>query len=229
MRTARHLLWLPTSLFLLSGAAQAESGANPHINQPYADPDYDTWVERFERPGREAYDQRLAILKATGAKAGMAIADVGAGTGLYTELFARAVGERGQVYAVDISPTFIEKIRQRMQKAGLRNVSGLLSTQNETRLPPNSVDLVFICDTYHHFEKPTAMLASIHRALRPGGSLVIVDFQRIEGKSSGWIMGHVRAGKNVVIREVGKAGFELRESELKGLNDNFFLRFVRLK
>lgn len=230
MRSAKHLslLWVVLGLFV--GVAVAEQpGASPRINQPYVNPDYSTWVERFESPGREVYDHRDAVVTASGVKPGMAVADVGAGTGLFTELFARAVGSKGKVYAVDVSPEFIRNIELRMKKAGFGNVTGVQSSQEDTKLAPGSVDLVFICDTYHHFEKPRAMLASIRRALRPGGALVIVDFERVEGKSSGWIMHHVRAGKDVVIREVEAAGFQLRESELKALNDNFFLRFARSK
>jgi len=70
------------------------------------------------------------------------------------------------------------------------------------------------------------MLASIHRALRPGGSLVIIDFERIPGVSSAWVMNHVRAGKETVIREVEAAGFRL-EKEIPLLRQNYMLRFRR--
>ncbi len=100
------------------------------------------------------------------------------------------------------------------------------SKEDSAELEPNSVDAVFICDTYHHFEYHVAMLRSIHSALRPGGQLVLIDFERIEGKSREWTMGHVRAGKELVRREVELAGFEFAEEvKIKGFEENYFLRF----
>ena len=94
----------------------------------------------------------------------MVVADVGAGTGLFTRKFAAEVGEKGKVFAVDIAPTFLRYIEQTCQESGIKNVQTILCDQLSTRLTKNSVDLVFICDTYHHFEFPQKTLASIHDA-----------------------------------------------------------------
>lgn len=211
--------------YAMAGAAYA-AGADPAINQPYADPDYQTWVERFERPGREVYDQRDAILAATGIRPGMTVADVGAGTGLYTRLFAKAVGPKGKVYAVDISKKFIDNILRTAREQGLNNVEGIVNTQTDTKLPANSVDLVFLSDTYHHFEHPRPIMASIHRALKPGGTLVVIDFRREPGKSSQWVLEHTRLGKDEARREIEAAGFELIEDR-DLLKENYFLTFKR--
>jgi predicted methyltransferase len=227
---SKHGCWPRQALIVLllvwPLAAPARDGADPAVNRPYLDPDYAQWVGRFERPGREVYDRREAIVTASGVKRGMRVADIGAGTGLYTLLFARAVGPAGQVYAVDISPTFVDNILRRARGEDLANVAVVVNTQNDTRLAPNSVDLAFVCDTYHHFEQPRAMLASIHRALKPGGALVVIDFERIPGKSSNWVLSHVRAGKEQTIREIEAAGFRLAADE-KLLKENFFLRFTK--
>lgn len=83
-----------------------------------------------------------------------------------------------------------------------------------------------MCDTYHHFEYPRATLASIRRALRPGGRLVVIDFERIPGKTRPWLLSHVRAGKAVFRGEVEKAGFAfVREAEIEGFRENYFLLF----
>lgn len=199
-------------------------GADPAINQPYENSEFEVWLGRFERPGREVYDKRREIVAATGVEPGMAVADIGAGTGLFTLLFASAVGPQGRVYAVDVLQEFVDNILRRAQARGLANVEGVVNTQNDAALPPQSVDLAFISDTYHHFEQPGAMLQAIHRALRPGGTLVIVDFRRAEGESSPWVMEHVRAGKDTVVREVEAAGFALWGEE-EFLRENYFLRF----
>ncbi len=218
---------VPILLGLVLPAWSADApGARPEINQPYHNPDFQEWVERFERPGREVYDRRHVIVEAVGLWRGAAVADVGAGTGLFTRLFARAVGPEGKVYAVDISREFVRNIQRLARAEGLANVEGIVNTQTDVRLPPGSIDIAFICDTYHHFEQPKPTLASIRHALRPGGVLIIVDYRRVEGQSSAWIIGHVRADQQAVIREVEAEGFRFVEE--KGfLRENYFLRFVR--
>ena len=69
----------------------------------------------------------------------------------------------------------------------------VLGSQESTSLPQESVDLVFLCDVYHHLEKPNKTLLSIRRALKPDGRLVVIDFDRVEGRSTGFVLKHVRA------------------------------------
>ncbi len=206
-----------------------ESSVRPGINAEFlkADLDVTQWTERFEREGREIYDQRHRIVEALGLKPGQRVADVGAGSGLFTLLFGERVGPRGRVYAVDIVPGFLEQILQRAQAAGLRNVQTVLGTERAVGLPPRSVDLVFVCDTYHHFEYPRAMLASIHRALRPGGRLVLVEFRRVPGESSDWVLNHVRAGEEVFTAEIEAAGFK-KIGRADFLRENYLVRFRKV-
>lgn len=223
-RALAATLGLIAALGIVAGALAA--GADPAINRPYTDPDYQTWVERFERPGREVYDRREEILAATGVRPGMAVADVGAGTGLYTRLFAKAVGAKGKVYAVDISKNFIDNILRTARERGLNNVDGIVNSQTDTKLSAASVDLVFMSDTYHHFEQPGPILDSVRRALKPGGTLVVIDFRREPGKSSPWVLEHARVGKDGAAREIEAAGFELVEDR-DLLTENYFLKFKK--
>ena len=154
------------------------------------------------------------------------IADIGAGTGLYTRLFSERVGSNGWVYAVDIAPRFIEHINAHSNKVGLNNITGVLCREDSCSLPPESVEFVFVCDTYHHFEFPAATTRSIYRALKPGGQLVVIDFERIPGKSREWLLNHVRAGKDVFQQEIEDVGFIfVEEVSIAGFNENYFLRF----
>lgn len=202
-------------------------GANPVLNRHYQGADFERWSDVFERPGREVFDQRFRIVHALRPYQGMRIADIGAGTGLFTVLLARAVGPEGVVYAIDTSPEFIAGIEERAREYHVTNIVPLVNTQEDTRLEPASIDLAFLSDTYHHLEQPRAMLDSIHRALKPFGDLVIVDLHRRPGFSSPWVMGHVRVGMEQVIAEVETAGFRLVEAP-DMLRDNFFLRFEKL-
>lgn len=131
------------------------------------------------------------------------------------------------MYAVDIAPEFVRRTVARARAAGFEQVEGIINDQRKAGLPPGSVDLVFMSDTYHHFEHPADMLASLHRALRPGGALMVVDFRREPGRSSRWVMEHVRAGRATVIEEIQAAGFRLIEDSAL-LQTNYLLRFQRL-
>ena len=220
----RRPLLLTTILLATAGAVAMTPGADPGVNAPYHQPDPEQWNRILEQPGRELFDRRQAIVAALGLKPGMAVADIGAGTGLFTVPMAQAVGPEGRVYAVDVAATFVDSIERRVREHGLGNVVGIVNNQDSTLLPPDSVDLAFVADTYHHFEQPAEMLRSIHAALRPGGELVIIDFQREAGVSSPWVMHHVRVGRGQVIAEVELAGFRFTREE-PILRGNFFLRF----
>lgn len=236
--TRRRALWLAGLLLLgqcaCAGgsrdsateppAASHERVLGPEINARFHGADLRRWHQTFESPGREVFDRRFEVVHALGLQPGMVVADVGAGTGLYSMLFARAVGPAGRVYAVDISEDFVAAIGARAAEVQVDNLVAVHNTPYSVQLPEASIDLVFSADTYHHFEFPRAMLGSIHRALRPDGVLAIIDFHRIPGVSSPWIMGHVRAGREQVIAEIEAAGFELWDEPLT-LGSNYFLRF----
>ena len=213
-------------LIVLVARGQDKS-VKPGINDPFKDPDVAKSVGTFEGESREIFTARDKVIAACDLKKGMIVADVGAGTGLFTRLFAKAVGPDGQVYAVDIAPKFLEHIQKTAREAGLKNVTPVLCNQDSADLPPNSVDLIFVCDTYHHFEFPQRTLASLHRALKPGGRLIVVDFIREPGKSREWILNHVRAGQDEVEKEITSAGFK-KTGEVKDLfKENYFVTFEK--
>ena len=196
----------------------------PGVNRAYENPDYARWQSSFESEGREIFEQRHAIVAALDIKPGMTVADVGAGTGVLSLLFAQKVDAGGTLIAQDVAPEFLRGIAERAQKAGLTQLRTLLGGEKDSRLPVNSIDLVFTSDTYHHFEYPQAMLASLHAALKSGGRLIIIDYEKIPGRSSPWVLGHVRANRESVIAEVTAAGFTLdRTHDL--LRENYFLEF----
>jgi ubiquinone/menaquinone biosynthesis C-methylase UbiE len=206
-------------------ASAQDQSLRPGINQPFDKPAVGEWLERFEKEGREVYDKRQALVATCQISPGMSVADVGAGTGLFTLLFAQQVGPAGHVYAVDISDEFIESIQERAAQAELNNIQGVICAVDDAKLAPASVDVVYICDTYHHFEFPYKTMASIFKALKPGGRVVVVDFQRIPGTSSDWVMGHVRAGREEVRQEIESVGFKLQEEKQDLLKENYVLVF----
>ena len=211
-------------------AAERPASVKPGINDAFLSPDLDVdqFVQRFETESREIYVERAAIAELCGLRPGQSVADIGAGTGLFTFAFAERVGAAGRVYAVDIAAPFVERLSAQAAERGMAHVEGVVCAEDDVRLPPRSVDVAFICDTYHHFEYPAATMASLHRAMKPGAMLVVIDFERIEGVSREWVLGHVRAGREVVTREIEAAGFEYVDDPTPGgLKENYALRFRR--
>jgi SAM-dependent methyltransferase len=207
-----------------------EVSVRPGVNERFLEEDLDTeeYVEVFEGESREVFVQRERIAEALAVSPGMAVADIGAGTGLFLPYFDRAVGSEGRVFAVEIAPKFLEYLRERIEREGLARVEVVEGLEDSVELPAASVDLAFVCDTYHHFEYPQSTLASLYSAIRPGGSLVILDFERIPGVSEKWVLKHMRAGKEVFRREIESAGFQFeREVGVEGLKANYVLRFRR--
>lgn len=220
------LLGLILSLATVSAARAQEKSVRPGINKSYEKRAIEESVKTFEGEGRDIFKHRQKIVEACRLKPGMVVADVGAGTGLFTRLFAPKVGGDGKVYAVDITKKFIQHIEKTCKEQKIENVECIVCTPTSTELPSGSIDLAFTCDVYHHFEYPQKTLASIRQALRKGGRLIVIDFEKKEGVSSEWVMGHVRADKQTVIKEVTQAGFKLvDEPEL--MQGQYVLRFVK--
>lgn len=227
----RHslLLWscLVGAVTSVGVAPAQEKSVRPGINDSFRDPDVKEFQERFEVESREVFTRRNEIVAACQIRPGQTVADIGAGTGLFTRLFAEAVGKEGRVIAVDIAQPFLDHIQATSRAAGRQNVDTLLCTPDSTDLPPESVDLAFICDTYHHFEFPLKTMASLHRAVKPGGRVILVDFRRVEGASTDWVLTHVRAGQEVFEAEIVKAGFQKTHEEQELLKENYFVVFEK--
>ncbi|MFN7890453.1 MAG: class I SAM-dependent methyltransferase, partial [Pirellula sp.] len=151
----KHFFVGATLVVLMGANIQAqEKSVAPEINKAFRKPDITDFQGKFEKEGREAFEHRDEIVKACNLREGMQVADVGAGTGLFSRLFAPKVGVKGIVVAVDISEDFLKHIQESAREQNLANIQTVLCKQDSVELPDASVDLVFTCDTYHHFEFP---------------------------------------------------------------------------
>jgi ubiquinone/menaquinone biosynthesis C-methylase UbiE len=207
-----------------------EKSVKPGINDHFKDPDVKKFKESFEGESREIFTARSKIVEVCKLKPGMSIADIGAGTGLFTRLFAKEVGAKGKVYAVDIADKFLDHIKKTNKDLKIDNVVTVKCTATSCELPTASIDVAFICDTYHHFEFPFRTMPTLHKALKPGGRVVVIDFERIPGKSREWILGHVRAPKELVIKEIVSTGFKLlKEEKIEELKENYCIIFEKVE
>ena len=178
----------------------------------------------FESEDRAIFHKRFEVLDALQLKPGMRVADVGAGSGFFTRLMAERIGPTGIAYAVEVSGLLVAHIERTARAQGLGNVKAILGAPDSPNLPPGSVDLVLVADAYHHFEFPREMLRGIRAALRPGGVVWLIDFDRIPGVSHPFILQDVRADRATFIREFAAAGFVLA-GESKIFDDEYVLRF----
>ena len=132
------------------------------------------WLEREEREQEERGD---LLLRELGLKAGMTVADVGAGTGYYARRMAPLVGAGGQVLAVDVQPQMIEMLTALAKKANLTNIKPVLGAVDDVKLEAASVDVAIMVDVYHELEFPFEVIQSLVRALKPNGRVVFVEYR----------------------------------------------------
>jgi ubiquinone/menaquinone biosynthesis C-methylase UbiE len=157
--------------------AQQRSGVHPISGRQYAQPmgvQGAPWLERAEREEEEEPDRALRLLKI--AK-GATVADVGAGSGYMSIRMAKIVGPMGRVYANDIQTGMLELLQKNVAKAKLSNVTPVLGTFDDPKLPVGALALVLMVDVYHEFSEPQAMLRHIHESLKPDGRMVLLEYR----------------------------------------------------
>jgi len=154
---------------LASSILAQEKSVRPGIYDSFRDPKISEFQEKFKIESREVFSNWKEIVEGCKVAPGMTVADVGAGTGIFTRLFSVAVGLKGQVFAVDIASNFLEYINSTNREAGRKNIQTVQCTPDSTKLEPATVDVAYICDTYHHFEFPLKTMSSLHAAFKPNG------------------------------------------------------------
>uniref|UniRef100_A0A7S2WNM5 Methyltransferase type 12 domain-containing protein n=1 Tax=Mucochytrium quahogii TaxID=96639 RepID=A0A7S2WNM5_9STRA len=167
-----------------------------------------------------------------GVKKDAVVLDVGAGTGLLVNEFAQIVGKGGHVYATEISEAFAVILRKRFaDKKDIVDV--VISTDDSMGVDkPGHIDVICICDVYHHFTKPLTMMREAQKLLKTTGKLVVIDFHRdssrITSHEAGWVERHVRADQATFRSEIESVGFQLlSEPCVEGMNENYIMVFEK--
>jgi len=164
-------------------------------------------IDFFNRPDRNAEERSDDVIAALEIPEGATVADVGAGTGYFTWRLARKVGVNGKVIAVDIQKQMLELTQQAVRQHGLTNVSYVLATDTDPRLPDGSLDMVFIAYSYHEFSEPEKTMAAVRRSLKPGGRVFVLEFAK-ESRSAPASSTH-KMSLDEIRREIEPLGFEL--------------------
>ena len=134
-----------------------------------------TRQSRSDESAREKWQRVGDVFAALNIGAGGVVADLGAGGGFFTVRLAEAVGDRGRVYAVDVSEQVVRNLSRRVESQGLQNVEVIQGVPADPRLPQGALDAVLIVNAYHEMREHQQMLAGIRQALKPGGRLVLVE------------------------------------------------------
>lgn len=129
-------------------------------------------------PDRDAADESGQIVRAMGIRRGMAVADIGAGSGYHTVRLSPVVGPTGRIYAQDVMPEYLAELRADIARRRLTNVTVVQGTPDDPKLPPNSVDAAILVHMYHEIENPYALLHNLVPALKPGARVGIEDLDR---------------------------------------------------
>jgi ubiquinone/menaquinone biosynthesis C-methylase UbiE len=193
----------------------------PEMHHRHDDPV--AYIASLEDPKRDAYQKPDEVMKALALRPGEVVADIGAGSGYFTLRFARAVGDTGRVYAVDISPDMVRHVNRRVRDAGIRNVVSVLADPDDPLLPDASVDRFVIVDTWHHVEDQAKYLALMKKMLKPGGQVVHIDFQKRELPIGPPLA--MKIAREDLVKQMEGAGFKLA-AEHGFLPYQYFLVFT---
>ena len=204
----------------VAGYAQA-AATQKEMHHRHDDPV--AYIASLEDPKRDEYQKPDEVMKALALKPGEVVADIGAGSGYFTLRFARAVGDNGLVYAVDISPDMIRHVNRRVRDAKIRNVVSVLAEPDDPLLPDGSVDRFVIVDTWHHVEDQAKYLGLMKRMLKPGGQVVHIDFQKRELPIGPPLA--MKIAREDLVKQMEGAGFELA-AEHTFLPYQYFLVFT---
>lgn len=140
--------------------------------------DTQRWARVFEDSARDEWQLPEKVIATMGLQPNHRIADIGSATGYFPVRFAR-IATQGKVYGIDIEPNMVDYLNQRAQKENLSNLISILGAPDDPKIP-EPVDIIFICDTYHHIQSRVTYFQQLKSSLRKPGKIVIVDFKKGE-------------------------------------------------
>jgi ubiquinone/menaquinone biosynthesis C-methylase UbiE len=208
-------------VYPLTGCANPQVQHAPATQQRFGD--IEKWVKIFEDPERDAWQKPGEVVKALELKAGDVVVDIGAGTGYFTRHFAVAVGTTGKALGLDIEPSMVKYMNDDAKKLNLKNYEARVVKTGDPELPARSVDVIFLCNTYHHIENRVEYFENVSKSLKTGGRVVVVDFYK--NTDFGPPRDH-KLAKEDVLEEMKEAGYHLKK-ELKILPQQYYLEFER--
>lgn len=183
------------------------------------------YIDRLDRPERDQDQKPAQVVEALELKPGMHVADLGAGSGYFTRRFVEAVGATGKVYVIDVEAEALKYVEDSLVHMHREfEAEFILARPDNPKIPTESVDLIFVCNTYHHLEDRSVYFHNTKSSLKPGGRVVIIDFYHDDRSGElGFPKRHLVAREKVV-EEMTGAGYRLAK-EHTFLAKQYFLEF----
>jgi len=165
----------------------------------------------FNKKASDPKNKPDQILETLALQSGQNIADIGAGGGYFSLRFANAVKRKGEVYAIDTNPEFLEFVGNSVEEKGLNNVKTILTTEDKLILPEKTLDLIFMRNVYHHLPNRVEYFKNLAGILKPGGKIVIIEYKRGGLFSFHRIFRHY-VPQETIVKEMDEAGYQLKEN-----------------
>ena len=216
----------PFALFLLLAFLCVVPASAQHKEQQRGPSDLQKYIDLLEKPERDKEQKPDEVVKALAITDYMTIADIGAGSGYFTRKFVWAVQDKGMVYAVDVEPVLLKYNEEMADHLHTPyNAKFVVAKEDDPLLPTNGVDLVFLCNTYHHLEKRADYFKKVQASLAKNGRVAVIDFWT-DGRAGdlGFSPDHLVA-RETVISEMTSTGYTLSK-EHTFLPKQYFLEFT---
>lgn len=180
--------------------------------------EYARFLENRERVERMEVSR---VVSALGLKPGQLVVDLGSGSGLFTRALARSVAPNGTAFAVDIDPALLKIVESSAKRSAIKNLATVLAAPDDPKLP-QAVDVIFICDTFHHLPDKPTYARTLYRYLKPGGRVAVIDF------TNDWPGGHdaMRYTPDDLERWMTGAGFA-RDQSFDFPKNSFFIIYKK--
>ncbi len=173
-------------------------------------------AHKLDDPERQIWLPVAEVIRALAIRPGMRVADVGAGTGYFAVPIGYAVGVEGKVYAVDLQPAMLAKLREKLTEPDApRNIELVQGEASKTTLPSRFADVVFVANVWHELENPTTALQEVARILAPSGVLALLDWRADVSSPPGPPSDH-RLPAADVLQFLAKSGWTANEPAVVG-------------
>jgi len=184
------------------------------------------YLEHLDRAERDQYQKPAEVVEALKLKPGMAVADLGSGSGYFTRRFVETVTETGIVYAVDVEPEMLAYVKESVVHMHIPyRAEFILARPDSPKLPFDSVDLIFVCNTAHHLDNRSSYFKNLRSALKTGGRIAIIDFYPDERSGDLRFPKQLLVPRDTIIKELVEAGYRF-DREHAFLPKQYFLEFM---
>jgi ubiquinone/menaquinone biosynthesis C-methylase UbiE len=226
VRQLHRFIFILFVFFILTNLSWAQQHGQQGHEHRRGPADLKDYIEALERPERDKDQKPDEVIKALNLDEYMTIADIGAGSGYFTRKFVWAVQDKGMVYAIDIEPAMLKYNEEMIEHLHTPyNAKFVVAKSDDPLLPPAAVDLVFLCNTYHHLDNRPDYFKRVRESLKPTGRVAIIDFYHDERSGEvGFPKEHL-VSRERVIDEMAQAGYKLSK-EHSFLARQYFLEFA---